>query len=93
MNFKKRVNKINRGFVDLDGGDSVQFFSSPPVAGVCTPKGCADPAHPFPRMGEGRGVGGESVSRHKKTAQHGPWYTTGGHFCPLGGVCIADPAT
>ena len=44
-----QVNKINRGFVYLDGGGPVQVFSSPPVAGVRTPAGgVLDPAHPSP---------------------------------------------
>lgn len=92
MNFEYQVNKINRGFVYLDGASPRPGFFVPAAAGVRTPAGgVLDPAFPSPGGGRAGGWGGPRDG-HKKTAQLGPRYTTGGHCCPLGGVRIADPA-
>ena len=65
MNFKNQVNKINRGFVYLDGTWSRPGFFVPAVAGVRTPEGgVQDPAPPSPRS-EGRAGGWEALSPYQ----------------------------
>ena len=63
MNFGKRVNKINRGFVDLDGGNSRPGLFVPAAAGGRTPGGGVWTRRSLPPEGEGRGVGGEALVR------------------------------
>lgn len=74
MNFKNQVNKINRGFVYLDGTWSRPGFFVPARGGGPHPRrGWAGPGAPFPPGGgKGGGLGGVvPVSGHKKTAHHG----------------------
>ncbi len=54
------------------------FFVPARGGGPHPRRGCAGPGAPFPRRGKGGGKGAKTRTGHKKTAQHGPRYTTGG---------------
>ena len=67
-----QVNKINRGFVHLDGRRfRPGFFVPARGGGLHTRRVCAGPGAPFPRRGEGGGRGAKKPQTGRKNRP--PW--------------------